>query len=655
MPTPKGKFEFTAKDLTKSAFNTIGKSLKSVTGSVFSLKTALVAVAGAAGFGLLIKSNLSAIDVLGKTADKLGITVEGLTRLQLAADIAGTSSNTLTKSIQKMVVGIGEANIGIGQSKQAFATLGISIEDVIKLNPEQQFGVLADALNKVENNTQKLTLAYEIFGARGTELLNIVSLGKDGLEAIGREAEIFGLTMSRETVAGVEAANDSITRLGSIFKGFSRQLTAALAPAIDEVTQAFSAFILETAESEGGIRSFAQSFAIDLLEGFKAGVEGIQTFLKFIDKAKVKLIEFGIIDNTAQEKRIAGIKAVIKIQQERLIMFDRLNVARRPDIIEALAVAQEKLNKELGREINLGDRIVDTLQRIIDKTKEKQAADAVAGPGGVKTPDSGKQESPLALGLPQDVIDARLNAVRSFLASQSEAIAASLLSDDEKLLAAHERRTLIVQEAAARDVITETRKTEILAGLSKKLATEQLKIEKDKEKAKTALQVASLQGAAGILRSLTTLVGSSSRKQFELGKKLARASVIIDTAAGISKVIGQGGFAGIIAAIGVAATGAAQLATINRTSFGGGGGISSGGINFPSPTAGDVPAINAPPSSNETTPREVIVNIIIEQVIGEQKFVEEMIIPAIKTAVNQSGVVLIEPESQNGLELAASA
>lgn len=65
---------------------------------------------------------------------------------------------------------------------------------------------------------------------------------------------------------------------------------------------------------------------------------------------------------------------------------------------------------------------------------------------------------------------------------------------------------------------------------------------------------------------------NEKRKAFERDKKMKMASVIIDTAAGIMKTIGQTGFFGIPMAIMIGAMGAAQLAMIAGTSYQGGGG-----------------------------------------------------------------------------------
>jgi hypothetical protein len=601
MPNPKAKIEITAKDLTKAAFKSVGKSLKTVTGSIFNMKTALVAVAGGAGFGAMIASSLTSIDVLGKTADKIGIATESLGKLQFAASIAGTSSAVLNKALQKMVVDVGEANMGIGQARIAFENLGLAAKDLIDLSPEEQFAKIAGALNDVENNTKRVTAAYEIFGAKGTELLNIIALGEDGIRALGEEAELLGLTMSRDTVAGVEAANDSITRLGGLFKGFSNQFTAALAPAIQIVTDEFKDFLLETAKSEGGIKKFAQTLAIDLLEVIKTTLGAFKALATGIDFAHAALIAFGV----ASERE----------------------GATRADNVQ---------------------KNIDLLQKFIDKVKERNALPP-------PEPDEKKKTAKDAFVGPL-LDEAALQRTKDTLALKTEALAASLLTEDELLIAAFARRSQIVIDAADRDVITDERKGEILRGLAQKLADDELAIKKKQQKAETALQISGLKMASGILKSLESLVGSSSKKKFEQGKKLAKASVVVDTAAAIMRAFSDlGPIGGAIAAVGIGIAGIAQLANINRTQFGGGGGVSAGGVNFPSPTAGSPPSAIAPNNAAafQTTPQSAI-NITIQgNVLGNDEFVTDTLVPILQDAINNNDTVLINGNSAQALELAS--
>ena len=102
-----------------------GRGLKSITSSIFSMRTALVALGGAAGFGFLVKRSLDATDSLAKTASKIGTTTEALSKLQYAAQLTGVEQNTLNMAMQRFTRRAAEAAQGTGEAKGALRELGV--------------------------------------------------------------------------------------------------------------------------------------------------------------------------------------------------------------------------------------------------------------------------------------------------------------------------------------------------------------------------------------------------------------------------------------------------------------------------------------------------------------------------------------------------
>ena len=114
-----------AVDQTGRAFRSVGRSLGNVTKSLFSMRTALVAVAGVAGFAYLAKQSLNATDKLSKTAAKIGTTTEALSKLQYAASLTGVETNTLNMAMQRFARRTAEAAQGTGEAKGAIKELGV--------------------------------------------------------------------------------------------------------------------------------------------------------------------------------------------------------------------------------------------------------------------------------------------------------------------------------------------------------------------------------------------------------------------------------------------------------------------------------------------------------------------------------------------------
>ena len=88
-------------DKTKKAFGGVTSGLKTLSKSIFNMKSALGLAAGAAGMGLLVKKSFDAVDSLQKTADKIGTTTQSLSKLHYAAGLTGVSVETLNMASQR--------------------------------------------------------------------------------------------------------------------------------------------------------------------------------------------------------------------------------------------------------------------------------------------------------------------------------------------------------------------------------------------------------------------------------------------------------------------------------------------------------------------------------------------------------------------------
>ncbi len=300
-------------DKTKPAFGAVGKSLKGVTSAIFSMRTALVGVAGVAGFGYLVKSSLNATDSLKKTADKIGTTTEALSALRYAAERTGVQTNTLDMAMQRFTRRTAEAAKGTGEAKGALRELGIDASKLQRLSLDQQMIELSGAFGNVTNDADRLRIAFKLFDSEGAALVNTLALGSEGLEEMFGRAKALGLVMSSEAAGGVERANDAVNDLLSISKGLKDQFSAALAPAIETLVTKFTDYILTIKKAKGGIEAFAKSMAVSFLNGVKAVILSLDTMLgavsKFFNKATGFIKKF---DKNATLDSIAYAKKQVK-------------------------------------------------------------------------------------------------------------------------------------------------------------------------------------------------------------------------------------------------------------------------------------------------------------------------------------------------------
>lgn len=263
-------------DATQRALRSIQAGFSKLSKIFFNFKTALISVAGAGGFGLLIRQSLITTDVLAKTAGRIGTTTEALSKLQFVGSLAGIETNTLNMALQRFVRRTAEAAEGTGEAVRALRELGIDAREIQQLPLDQRMQRLADAFGNVTNENDKLRLAFKLFDSEGTAVLNMLESNSQEMGNLFKEAEQLGLVMSTSAATGVEDANDALTRLGSLFTGVTRQTTAGLAPAIEILAEQFKNFVLRLTEANGGITGLGSYLAgtfIDSIIGTIAFIE----------------------------------------------------------------------------------------------------------------------------------------------------------------------------------------------------------------------------------------------------------------------------------------------------------------------------------------------------------------------------------------------
>jgi len=312
MADQKFNIKIFAMDKTKKGFASAAAGIKRITKAVFSMKSALVLVAGATGFGFLIKRSLDATDSLKKTADKIGTTTSALGGLRYAAEITGVETRTMDMALQRFTRRTAEAAKGTGEAKGAIKELGINAKELNNMPLDKRMLILADAFGKVRNDSDKLRLAFKLFDSEGAALVNTLGLGREGLQELLGEAKMLGLTMSTDAAAGVEKANDSIVKLMSVGKGLTDQFTAALAPAIEQAVTQLTRFFTAISKEQGGVEKWAQSLAKGFLQSIANIITALDTGLEaisgFVNKANSI---FNSIEVKSQENKIENFKEKI--------------------------------------------------------------------------------------------------------------------------------------------------------------------------------------------------------------------------------------------------------------------------------------------------------------------------------------------------------
>lgn len=221
---------------------TFADKMKSTLATVGRTFARLGAVA-ATGLLALSLAGIKAGDSLAKTASKLGIAAGELAGLRFAAEQTGVPLRTLDMGLQRMVRRVSEAARGTGEAQAAIRELGLDAKELNRQTPDEIFRQIADAMESVGSQSDRVRLSFKIFDSEGVGLANTLAAGREQLVKYADEARKLGLTLGAKQLVNIQAAADAQNRVGKAFAGLGRQLGATLAPAITKISNATANFV----------------------------------------------------------------------------------------------------------------------------------------------------------------------------------------------------------------------------------------------------------------------------------------------------------------------------------------------------------------------------------------------------------------------------
>lgn len=244
----------------KKSGKAIDSSMISATRSVVAFKNKSVAAlqdyakkAGAAivagttavatGLSALTLKSALAADDLNTLAKQSGFSTADIQKWQYASDLIDVSIDDIVKSAAKMKKNMISTS---STTVDAWNQLGIKVKDSNGhlRNSTTVFYETLTALSKVQNETERDTLAMTLFGKSADSLAGIVDDGGAALQELAGKAEKAGVIMSQDTLDSANALNDKVDTLKATVKGFAGKVGSELAgrasKALDVVGSHFS-------------------------------------------------------------------------------------------------------------------------------------------------------------------------------------------------------------------------------------------------------------------------------------------------------------------------------------------------------------------------------------------------------------------------------
>jgi hypothetical protein len=227
------------------------------------------AIAGAFAVDVITKAIGKFTEFTGRvtdTAAKLGISTTAVQKFELAFADAGVGIDTVGNAIGEMGKRLVEGDSG---AVNALERLGLKTGDLLKMAPDAAFTKIADAVAGIQNPMERATVAQEVFGKGGKEMLAALD-GK--LAETTQGFEDMGMVMSEDLVAAGDNLGDA---LGHLSTAGMNLLGTVLAPMLPLLTQ-----LVEWLGQAAQVASVvAQWFGQELLGAFNSAKEALFSFL----------------------------------------------------------------------------------------------------------------------------------------------------------------------------------------------------------------------------------------------------------------------------------------------------------------------------------------------------------------------------------------
>lgn len=199
-------------------------------------------------------------DSFDKMSQRTGVSVEALSGLKFAAEQSGASIETVEMGIRNMQRVLLDVQQGSSTAATTLQMLGLNIQQLQTLSPEQQFIQMAQAISQVQDPSKQAALAMELFGRSGTQLLPMLQQGEAGIEALIAEARRLGIVMSEEDARAAAEFTDAMNRLSSVFKGIATQVASVITPILTKLSNLFTSLDKGTRELIVQVGLFGAAF-----------------------------------------------------------------------------------------------------------------------------------------------------------------------------------------------------------------------------------------------------------------------------------------------------------------------------------------------------------------------------------------------------------
>jgi len=330
-------------------------------------------IAVATSFAVMLKKTAKAGDEIAKLSRKVGISTELLSGYKLAAEHGGASLASLGKGLGRLSRTIADADRGLVTYIRTFQDLNIDIKtsDGNLKSMEQVMLEVAERFSTMEAGTKKTSLAMEMFGRAGMDLIPMLDQGAEGLKKEYKEAERLGLIFSEKSARACEEFNDRLHDLNMSLSGVGKTMALELMPVITEVFNIMRDEIIGTQEQG---KAFAQS-TVKFFMAIAQGIQGLMLAWHAFKALAFKIASY--ITSTLAKQVLMLVNAFILLEKIPIIGKKITPITEAMiSLLKDLVIITDGYNDSVEKEIENLSKIIEGFEKF--KFAVTKAVDVVS-------------------------------------------------------------------------------------------------------------------------------------------------------------------------------------------------------------------------------------------------------------------------------------
>lgn len=329
-------------------FRVIGRALDS---TIVKLGVVVTGIVGAIAGIRNALGTAAELKQMNAEAQKIGLSINAYQEWAYVLDQVGVSADKLSDFVKTL----SEEQLAVREGSEdmirAFNTLGLSADQVMNMSQDSLLRETVKRLQNIKNETERTSLAYQIFGEDAAELANVLRLTNDETASLASNMILLGNSISQGLIDKSTRLSSAVSNLRAAWQGLTRTLAELFMPIVTKVVEWLTKAIVV-------VNLFLKTvFNLDMtpaISNVGAAVGGIGSYTESVENAT------GAVEKL---KRVT-------------MGFDELNIVSNPNSASSGGGASGGggTGGGLGGELNTDESIFTKAQAQIEEFQEKVRA-----------------------------------------------------------------------------------------------------------------------------------------------------------------------------------------------------------------------------------------------------------------------------------------